>query len=163
VIHRSSFSLPSSDYTPRGVRRVPPYRPFRPACIGQENPRWTAPARQGHAEGGTAIGTHPRRKPWTRTNEPAVVHRSSFGEDKEGTLGSFGMSSDVEVYVEANINDEVHQSTCWKGSVCVSCLSTGKSRPFDILRTIESCASYLPHLTSLTTHGIFSNWYWCLD
>jgi hypothetical protein len=34
--------------------------------------------------------------------------------------------------------------------VCVSCLSTGKSRPFDILRTIESCASYLPHLTSLT-------------
>ena len=52
-----------------------------------------------------------------RTNEPAVVHRSSFGEDKEGTLGSFGMSSDVEVYVEANIKDEVHQSTCWKGSV----------------------------------------------
>ena len=27
------------------------------------------------------------------------------------------MSSDVEVYVEANIKDEVHQSTCWKGSV----------------------------------------------
>ena len=46
--------------------------------------------------------------------------------------------------------------------MCVSCLSTGKSRPFDILRTIESCASYLPHLTSLM-HGIFSNWYWCLD
>ena len=73
--------------------------------------------RQGHAEGGTAIGTHPRRKPWTRTNELMVVHRSSFGEDKEGTPGSFGMSSDVELYVEANINDEVHQSTCWKGSV----------------------------------------------
>ena len=27
------------------------------------------------------------------------------------------MSSDVEVYVEANINDEVHRSTCWKVSV----------------------------------------------
>jgi len=39
--------------------------------------------------------------------------------------------------------------------VCVM-LSTRKSRPVDILRTIESCASYLPHLTSLT-HGI-SNW-----
>jgi hypothetical protein len=36
-----------------------------------------------------------------------VVHHASFGEDKEGTLGSFGMSSDVQVYVEANINDEV--------------------------------------------------------
>ena len=57
------------------------------------------------------------RKPRTRTNEPAVVHRSSFGEDKEGTLGSFGMSSDIEVYVEANIKDEVHQSTYRKGSV----------------------------------------------
>ena len=52
-----------------------------------------------------------------RTNEPAVVHHSSFGEDKEGTLSSFGMSSDVEVYVEANIKDEVHRSTCWKASV----------------------------------------------
>jgi hypothetical protein len=55
--------------------------------------------------------------PGNLQNEPAVVHRFSFGEDKEGTLGSFGMSSDVELYVEANINDEVHQSTCWKGSV----------------------------------------------
>jgi len=101
VIHRSSCSLPSSDDTPRGVRRVPPYRPFRSACIGQENPRWTAPAHQGHVEGGTAIGT--QQKPWTRTNEPAVVHRSSFGEDIEGTLGSFDMSFDIEVCVEANI------------------------------------------------------------
>jgi hypothetical protein len=31
VIHRSSFSLPRSDYTPRGVQRVPPYSPFRAA------------------------------------------------------------------------------------------------------------------------------------
>ena len=62
------------------------------------------------------------------------------------------------------------QTGCWRCGrkshgyveVCVSCLSPGKSRPFDILRTIKSCALYLPHLTSLT-HGIFSNWYWCLD
>ncbi len=46
-----------------------------------------------------------------------MIHRPSFGEDKEGTLGSFVMSSDVEVYVRAKINDEVHRSTCWKGSV----------------------------------------------
>jgi hypothetical protein len=37
-----------------------------------------------------------------------VIHRSSFGEDKdkEGTFGSFVMSSDVEVYVGTKINDE---------------------------------------------------------
>ena len=71
---------------------------------------------QGH-EAGTAIGTHPRRKLRMRTNGPAVIHRYSFGEDKEGILRSFGMSSNIEVYVEANINDEMHQSTCWKGLV----------------------------------------------
>ena len=37
-----------------------------------------------------------------------MIHRSSFGEhkDKEGTLGSFVMSFDVEVYVGTKINDE---------------------------------------------------------
>ena len=44
------------------------------------------------------------RGPWRRTNEPAVIHRSSFGEDKEGTLGSFVMSSDVEVYLRWSNN-----------------------------------------------------------
>jgi hypothetical protein len=64
--------------------------------------------------------------------------------------------------VSTNDTKPVHILSTAAESVCVSCLSTGKSRPFDILRTIESCTSYLPHLTSLT-HGIFSNWYWCLD
>ena len=85
--------------------------PFLSARSGRrENRRRMASARSGHAEGGTAIGTHPRRQPWTRTNEPAVIHCSSFGEDKEWTLCSFVMSFDAEVYAGTKINDEVHRS-----------------------------------------------------
>ena len=46
-----------------------------------------------------------------------------------------------------NSNSNNRQST----ALCVSCLSTGESRSFDILRTIESCTSF----------GRY--WYWCLD
>jgi hypothetical protein len=34
--------------------------------------------------------------------------------------------------------------------MCVSCSSSGQSRSFDILRTTESCTSYLPHLANLS-------------
>ena len=54
-------------------------------------------------------GASQRRGPKmaAKEDEPAVIHRSSFGEDKEGTLGSFDMSSDIEVYVRAKINQPV--------------------------------------------------------
>ena len=95
----------------------------------------------------------------------AKVTKSGTGvgaakEKKALDYGSddFSSSSGDNLTLKATMGKHSIKGLC----VCVSCLSTGKSRPVDILRTIESCASYLPHLTSLT-HGIFSNWYWCLD